>query len=456
MTEHKLKRGYDIKLAGVAAKEFHAIEKPKQFALQPPDFLGIKPKLLVHVGDKVKIGTPLFIDKQNPEFNFVSPASGEVVEINRGERRSIQEVVIKDDGNDAYESFETYDAKKIDQTSREDLIAAMMQSGVWPYLKQRPFSKIANPQILPRDIFVSGMDTAPLAADMTMIMEGQDEAFRLGMHVLNKLTEGTVYLAVDGRVEKLPTAYDNLDNVEVHKFDGPHPAGNISIHIAHIRPLNVGENVWYTYAQSVAAIGEFFATGRFPVNRIIAVAGSSVKPEARRYLQARVGTPVQALVHEGELLDHSVRYISGNVLSGRKIYENGYLGFYHNLLTVIPDSGQRDLFGWLTPGIKDESFSRTFLSRFFRSDAYVKDTRIHGGKRAFIQTGDYEEMLPLDIYPSHLVKAIMAEEIEDMIGLGLLEVAVEDFALCTYICPSKIDFGYWIHQGLNTLENEGE
>lgn len=455
MVEHKLKKGYDIQLAGTAVKLRSPVEKPKQYALQPPDFLGIKPKLLVKVGDKVKIGTPLFIDKQIPDYNFVSPASGEVIEINRGERRAIQEVVVKDDGEDQYEVFEQYDEKNVANASREDLIKIMMAGGVWQYLRQRPFSKIANPSAVPRDIFVAGMDTAPMATDMTMVMENQEDYFRLGLKVLGKLTEGQVFLSVDGRAEKLPKAFENLDGVEIHKFKGPHPSGHTSVHIAHIKPLNVGEIVWYAFAQDVAAIGKFFTYGRFPVERVISVAGSSIKPDSRRYFDTRVGVQVQALVSEGDLLDHSVRYISGNVLSGRKIFENGYLGFYNNLLSVIPESSQRDLFGWLTPGYKDESFSRTFLSRYIRSDEYVKDTRIHGGKRAFVQTGEYEKMLPLDIYPAYLVKAIMAGEIEDMIGMGLLEVAVEDFALCTYICPSKIDFGYWVHQGLTMLENEG-
>ncbi len=454
MIQHKLKKGYDIKLAGTAVKLRSPVEKPKQFALQPPDFLGIKPKLLVKVGDKVKIGTPLFIDKQHPEYNFVSPACGEVQEITRGERRAVQEVIINDDGTDEYEVYDSIDAEGIPGSDRAELIQEMMKGGVWPFLRQRPFSKIADPTASPRDIFISGMNTAPLATDMVMIMENEEENFKIGTRVLKRLTEGTVYLAVDGNAEKLPKAFENLEDVEIHSFSGPHPAGNTSVHIAHIKPLNSGEIVWYMNAQDVAALGKFFRFGRFPVERVVSVAGSSVKPEARKYYDARIGVPVQSLITEGDLVDPSVRFLSGNVLSGRKIFENGYLGFYHNLLTVIPENKQRDLFGWLTPGLKDESYSRTFLSRLFRSDEYVKDTRLHGGKRAFIQTGEYEQMMPMDIYPAHLVKAIMAEEIEDMIGLGLLEVAVEDFALCTYICPSKIDFGYYIHQGLSVLERE--
>jgi len=455
MVEHKLKNGYDIKLAGTPAKFRAPVEKPKQLAMQPPDFPGIKPRLQVDIGEKVKIGTPLFIDKLKSGVNFVSPANGEVVELNRGERRAIQEVVVKLDNDDEYETFDTYDSKKIASVNREELIEKMMKFGMWPYLRQRPFSKIADNKVIPRDIFVCGMDTSPMAPDMKMLLDGQDEYFELGLKVLNKLTDGKVYLSVDGNGNEIPDVFGKVDDVEMHKFIGPHPVGNISVHIHHIKPVNMGEVIWYTYAPHVALIGKFFQYGRFPVERVVAVCGSSVQEDSRQYYDTRLGIPVQSLVNESMLTDDHVRYISGNIMSGRKLYENGYLGYYDSQLTVIPESRKRDLFGWLTPGIKDESYSRTFLSRFFRSNEYVKDTRIHGGPRAFVQTGEYEAVMPMDIYPSHLVKAIMAGEIEDMIGLGLLEVDEEDFALCSYICPSKIDFGYHIREGLDVLEKEG-
>jgi Na+-transporting NADH:ubiquinone oxidoreductase subunit A len=331
----------------------------------------------------------------------------------------------------------------------------MMKGGVWPYLRQRPFSRIADNNVVPRDIFVSGMDTAPLAPDPRMMLDGQEEFFHFGLKILNRLTEGKVYLSVNGKSEVLPNAYKNVQDAEVHKFSGPHPAGNVSVHIHHIKPIGTGDVVWYTLAQHVVLIGKYFKLGRFPVERVIAIAGSSIVDERRKYYDTRLGVPIQALVTEGDLYDEHVRYISGNVLSGRKLFENGYVGYYDNLLTVIPESRKREMFGWLTPGFKNESFSRTFLSRFFPMEEYLKDTRMHGGGRAFIQTGEYEKVLPMDIYPAHLVKAIMAEEIEDMIGLGLLEVDEEDFALCSYICPSKIDLGYYIRQGLDVLEREG-
>jgi len=455
MIKHKLTKGYDVKLAGKTDKFRSPAERSQFYALQPPDFPGIKPKLEVEVGTIVKIGTPLFIDKQNADIKFVAPASGVVSGITRGERRSIQEIIIKTDDRDEYEEFTSYDAKKIENATREELIKEMLSGGIWPYIRQRPFSRIADATAQPRDIFIVGMDTAPLAPDYKMLLDGQEDYFALGLKILARLTEGKLFLSVDGSAEERPKAFENLEGVEVHTFAGPHPVGNPSVFMHHVKPINVGEIVWYIYAAHVALIGKFFQYGKFPIERLIAVAGSSIREGIRKYYDVRLGLPIQALVNEGALSDENVRYISGNVFSGRKLYENGFMGFYDNLLTVIPESTQRDFFGWLTPGLKDESFSRTFLSRFFRSDEYVKDTRMHGGKRAFIQTGDYEKLMPMDILPSHLVKAIMAEEIEDMIGLGLLEVDEEDFALCSYICPSKIDFGDYIRQGLEILEKEG-
>jgi len=243
--------------------------------------------------------------------------------------------------------------------------------------------------------------------------------------------------------------------VETHSFTGPHPAGNISVHIYHIKPTKVGDTVWYIYAPDVAVVGQLFMEGKYPLERIVAVAGSSVNEDARKYYHTWVGASVQSLITEGQLQDEDVRYITGNVMQGRIIKAGGYLGFYSRLLTVIPENRNRDLFGWLTPGLNDESHSRLFLSKLIPKKKFTKDTRLHGGHRAFIQTGEYENMVPMDIYPMHLVKSIMAEEIEDMIGLGLLEVDEEDFALCSYICPSKIDFGTYIRKGLDILEREG-
>jgi len=455
MIKHNLKKGYDIKLAGKIDKVLVEAEKSKLYASQPPDFIGLKPRLEVEEGMLVKIGSPLYYDKLRPEIKFTSPASGKVIQINRGERRAIMEVVVESDDQDAAINFSKYSAEQIPNLSVDDIKKQLLESGVWPVVRQRPFSKIADPQAIPRDIFICAMDTAPLAADPEFLLENEDENFQAGINVLKNLTEGKVYLSVDGSKTSHTSAIENVQNVEVHSFKGKHPAGNVSVHIHHIAPINVGDIVWYVNAADVVLIGKLFLTGVYPIDRVVAVAGSSAKEDIRKYYKTRLGTKVQSLANEGNMIDDHVRYISGNVMSGRKITENGYLGFYDRTLTVIPDSRDRKLFGWLTPGLKDESFSRLFLSKLLPRKEYVKDTLIHGGKRAFIQTGEYEKVLPMDILPMQLVKSIMAEEIEDMLALGLLEVDEEDFALCSYICPSKIHFGTYIRQGLDILEKEG-
>ena len=455
MINHTLKKGYDIKLAGKTESVIVEADKAKLYASQPPDFMGLRPKLDVEEGAEVKIGSPLYHDKLHPEIKFVSPASGKVANINRGDRRAIMEVVIESDGQKSTIEYEKYSLDQLEELSPDDIKKQMLESGLWPVIRQRPYSKIANPGIKPRDIFICAMDTAPLAADPEFLLQDEDENFQAGIKVLKKLTEGKLFLSIDGSKESHVSAIEKAQDVEMHSFKGKHPAGNVSVHIHHVAPIKIGDIVWYVYAADVALIGKLFLNGVYPVERIVAVAGSSVKAEARKYYKTRVGISVQTLANEGNLLDENARYITGNVMSGRKINENGYLGFYDRTLTVIPEVRKRVLFGWLTPGLKEESFSRLFLSKLFPSKEYIKDTRIHGGKRAFIQTGEYEKLLPMDILPMHLVKSIMAEEIEDMLALGLLEVDEEDFALCSYICPSKIHFGSYIRQGLDILEKEG-
>jgi len=450
MIKHKLKKGYDIKLAGKTEKSIVELDKPGFVAMQPVEFRGIKPKLTVDLGSEVKIGSELFYDKQSPKVKFVSPASGKVVKINRGERRIVQEIVIESE-SDEYVDFGKMSFDEITKSGREKIIESLLNGGLWPYILQRPYSKIANPAQSPRDIFINSANTAPLAPKSELLIDGNEKYLEAGIAALSKLTEGKIYLSVNGNAEK----FSRLNNVEIHYFEGPHPAGNTSVHIHHIKPINLGEIVWYMHITHVALIGKFFLEGLFPVERIIAVAGSSVNENARKYYKTRLGVPVQNLVNEGQLTDEDVRYISGNILNGKRVLEKGYLGFYDHLLTVIPESKKRELFGWLKPGLKEESFSRSFLSKIFPQKEYIKDTRIHGGKRAFIQTGEYEKVLPMDILPSYLVKSIIAEDIEEMIGLGLLEVDEEDFALCSYICPSKINFGEYIRSGLDLLEREG-
>jgi len=455
MIEHHLKKGYTIKLAGKAKPEIVETKKPKLFALQPNKFPGAKPKLDVAIGDKVKIGTSVFHDKNLPGVNYVAPESGKVVEINRGERRTLLEIVIESDGKNEAVEFGAKTIEEIKKMEFDVLKKQLMEGGVWPYIRQRPFTKIANPEDKPRDIFINAMDTTPLAPEHTILLKNREKCLQAGIYALSKFTDGKLYLSVDGNDSELMPMYEELEGVEKHKFFGKHPAGNVSVHIHHIAPIKVGDLVWTISAIDLAEIGKFLLSGSFPTERIIAVAGSCVKEESRKYYKTWMGANLESLISEEDIYDSEVRVISSNVLTGRKIPLNGYVSFRHRMITVIPENRKRDLFGWIWPGFKEESFSRTFLSKLFPSKEYVKDTRLNGGHRAFIKTGDYEKVMPMDILPMHLVKSILAEDIEEMIALGLLEVDAEDFALCTYICPSKIDFGVHIQNGLDILEKEG-
>ena len=454
MAEFKLKKGYDIPIAGQAEKLLKEMEPPKKAAVQPQEFLGIKPKLAVEEGTDVKIGTVLFSDKLNPEVKFVSPLSGKVVEIKRGDRRAIVEVVVESDGKNTAEKVGDFNADSVKQMDREQLIAHLLAGGMWPLIKKRPFDKIANHAETPRDIFISGFDTAPLAADPEFLVKDEDDDFQMGIDVLNKLTEGKVYLSLNGKSKELPSALKNAKNIEINSFSGPHPAGNVGVQIHHLNPLKRGEMVWTLSAYAVVLIGKFFQQGYFVNERIVATAGSSLKQ--RQYYKTIVGAPISALITENNVVDDKIRYISGDILTGRKTTARSYVSFSEPLITVIPERKEdRKLLGYFLPGFKTPSHSKTYFSSLIPQKEYVLDTSFNGGKRAFVQSGDYERVIPMDILPVHLVKSIMADDIEEMEGLGILELSEEDIALCSYICLSKTDFGGLLRQGLDLLEREG-
>ncbi|KAA3615629.1 MAG: Na(+)-translocating NADH-quinone reductase subunit A [Calditrichaeota bacterium] len=448
MAEFKLKKGFDIKVAGKADLELTDLGAPKKVALQPTDFRGYKPKLEVEVGSQVKKGSPLFHLKSNEAIKFVSPVSGKVVEINRGERRAIVEVVVENDSKDEALKFDTFS----DSTTKEQIIDTMSKGGMWPLVRQRPFSKIANPADTPRDIFISGMDTAPLAADMKFIMQGLEKDFQLGVNIISKLTEGKIYLSTESGAEGIP-AFQNVINVEKNTFSGPHPAGNVGVQIHHIKPVK-RDIVWYVQPYAVAMIGQFFRTGEYASERIVAIAGHALKK--KQYFKTILGVPVASLITEANLAHPDCRLISGNVLTGRKVLHKGYVGYYDNLISVIPEGPkERRLIGWYRPGFNLRSHSKSFLSTWVNRDENEVDTLLNGGDRTFVMSGDYENVLPMDVYPVYLAKSIMAEDIEEMEGLGILEVDEEDLALCSYICPSKNDFGKIVRQGLDLIEKEG-
>ncbi len=452
MANFKLKKGFDIPVSGAAEKKWAEALSPARVALQPYEFRGIKAKLDVAVGDPVKKGSSLFHAKLYPDMKFTSPVSGKVVEINRGARRMLMEVVVENDNKNESVAFDKIPSAQISQTDKSKLKALLQAGGLWPMIRQRPFNKLANPADTPRDIFISGMDTAPMAPDMSMLMDGQKENFQAGIHCLSQLTEGKVYLSVDA--QNKTDAFDGVQGVELNSFSGPHPTGNVGVQIHHIKPINSGEIVWYVQPYDVAMIGKFLTSGEVPVERVVVLAGNGVKNGA--YFKTILGAPVSDLVKSDNLAASEVRYISGNVLTGNKVLSKGYVGYYSYMLSVIPE-GDKDLkfLGWYRPGMNVPSHSRTFFSKLFGKRNLPADTLLHGAERALIMTGDYESVLPMDIYPVHLAKSVLAEDITEMEGLGILEVDEEDLALCTYICPSKFDFGATIRRGLDLIEKEG-
>jgi Na+-transporting NADH:ubiquinone oxidoreductase subunit A len=442
----KLRKGLDIRLKGQAEKILNPERQSLRYAVKPVDFPGLTPKLNVKAGDKVLAGTPLFHDKLKPEVVFSSPVSGTVTAITRGDRRKLLEVVVEKSGD------EFIDFGKSDPTaiSREEIKEKLLKSGLWPVVRQRPYHIIARHTDTPKAIFVSAFDTAPLAPDYNFVFDNSsDSHFKTGLRALRRLTDGRLHLAVNGTTE--PTEILKDAPAEIERFSGPHPAGNVGIQIHHIDPVNKGETVWYVNPQDVIAIGRLFEEGRYIHERIVALTGSEIiKPQ---YFRIRSGASVYPLLKDNVKQVKS-RYISGNVLTGTKIDADGYLGFYDSQITVIPEGDYFEFFGWMMPGVDKFSFYKTFASKLFPKKEYDLDTNFHGGERAFVMTGQYEKVVPMDIYPMQLLKAILAEDIDMMENLGIYEIAEEDFALCEYICPSKIEIQAIVRKGLDLMAKE--
>ncbi|NQV41963.1 MAG: Na(+)-translocating NADH-quinone reductase subunit A [Candidatus Marinimicrobia bacterium] len=444
----KLKKGYDIPLQGIAERRLEKAPKTTSVAVQPIDFRGLRPAMKVEAGDTVSRGSILFVDKQNPEILFRSPAAGTVREVVRGERRAIQRVII-DVSSDSAESFDKYTAEQVKVLVASQAKEILLNSGLWPTLRQRPFSKIAALDASPKSIFISAMDSAPLQAETDMLLEGQEKSFQLGIHMLSKLTEGKINLSVSARTKAF---FSTISGVELHEFSGPHPAGNVGVQIHHIDRIQAGEKVWYLSPRHVAQIGNFLMTGEYPGSKTYALTGSEL--EKRHYVAGVEGALVRDLV-DAELDKKTQRVISGNVLTGAKSSSLGYVGFYDDMITIVPELEGRRFFGWLRLGLNANSFWPIFLSKLTPKKKLAPTTDMNGEERAFVSTGKYEKVVPMDVLPVHLCKAILVEDIELMEQLGIYEVGPEDLALCSYICPSKIEFGDIILKGIETMEKEG-
>ena len=444
----KLKKGYDIPLQGSAEQRIEKAPKTTAVAVQPIDFRGLRPAMKVEAGDTVNRGSILFVDKQKPEILFRSPAAGTVREVVRGERRVIQRVII-DVAGDSAEKFDSYTADQVKALSTSQVKEILLNSGLWPTIRQRPFSRIATSDASPKSIFISAVDTAPLQAESDMLLEGQEKHFQLGIQLLSRLTDGKIHLSVSARTKAF---LSNITGVELHEFSGPHPAGNVGVQIHHIDRIQAGEKVWYLSPRHVSQIGKFLSTGEYPGSKTYALTGSEL--EKRHYVTGTEGALVSDLV--GVALNNSTqRVISGNVLTGAKSSSRGFVGFYDDMITVVPELEGRRFFGWLRLGINANSFWPMFLSKLTPKKKLSPTTDMNGEERAFVSTGEYEKVVPMDVLPVHLCKAILVEDIELMEQLGIYEVAPEDLALCSYICPSKIEFGNIILKGIETMEKEG-
>jgi len=417
------------------------------YAVKPVDFPGLTPKLCIKAGDNVKAGTPLFLDKVRPDVKFASPVSGKVYAIKRGEQRKLLEIVIEKAGNE----FEDFGRGDISLLSRDQIKVKMVTSGLWPSMRQRPYNIIADPAAVPKAIFISGFDTAPLAPDYNFIIENSSGTlFQSGLNILSLLTDGKVNLILNARISATDILKD-ATGVDISSFSGPHPAGNVGVHIHHLNPINKGEVVWFINLQDVLTLGRLFAEGIYNPEKIVALAGSEVIVPG--YYKVIAGTSVSGIIRDNIKPGHS-RFISGNVLTGSKIESDGYIGFYDSMVSVIPEGDYFEFFGWMKPGLDKFSFSRTFASRLRPGKIFRLDTNMHGGHRAFVMTGQYEKVLPMDIYPMQLLKAILAEDIDMMENLGIYEVAEEDFALCEFICPSKMEIQSILRQGLDIMAKE--
>ncbi len=441
----KIRRGLDIRIKGHAEKVFGKAPQPDLYALKPIDFQGVMPKMVVKEGEKVKAGTVLFFDKHQPEVKFVSPVSGEFILVNRGERRRILETVVKSDGKNESVDF---GVETIAKLSREAVVSRLLESGAWPYLRQRPYGIIARVADTPKAIFISGFDSSPLAPDYDFILEGQQNDFQSGIDLLKKLCDN-IHIGINNKAAS--QIFTNAKGVTLHRFEGPHPAGNVGIQIHKIQPINKGEKVWSIQPHEVATIGRLFTTGKHDFSRAIAVTGSEIQKPL--YYRTILGASVAPLL-KNNLNEGHVRIISGNVLTGTRIPGDGYLGFYHSQITAIPEGDEYELLGWALPGFDKFSASRSFFSWLQPNKEYRLNANTHGGKRAIVVSGEYESVLPMDILPEHLFKSILAEDVEKMEQLGIYELVEEDVALCEFVCTSKMHLQSILRNGIELMMKE--
>lgn len=445
----KIKKGLNLPISGEPEQVVSEANIPRRVAILGDDYVGMKPTMQVKVGDTVKLGQVLFTDKKMPLVRYTSPGAGKVIEINRGEKRHFQSIVIELSGSDEV-TFKSYPEAKLETLSRKEIVDQMLQSGLWTSIRTRPFSKVANPEASPHSIFVTAMDSNPLAPDVEKIINGNKQNFILGLKIVTRLTEGKIFLC------KYPSANipnDGIDRLSVEEFDGPHPAGNVGTHIHFLDPVGRNKSAWYVNTQDVIAIGILFSTGKLNVERVVSLAGPAVKNP--RLIRTRIGAAIGDII-SGELTEGDNRLISGSVLNGHTAAGPiEYLGRYHQQITALPEGHERKFFGWLDPGLNLYSAKKILLSSLFTHKKFAFNTAIHGGKRGIVPIGSYEKVMPMDIIPTYMLRALAVSDVEEAENLGCLELDEEDLALCTFVCPSKINHGINLRKTLTLIEKEG-
>jgi Na+-transporting NADH:ubiquinone oxidoreductase subunit A len=449
MREIRLKKGLDLPLAGEPLQAIEGEKLPRSVALLGPDYVGMKPQFKVAVGDRVKLGQPVFTDKKTPGVRYTSPGAGTVKSIHRGEKRLFLSVVIELEGEEE-ETFPAFSGKDLASLDRKTAVDVLLESGLWTALRSRPFGRVADPARVPRSIFVTAMDSNPHAPSMKKVLEGREDDFSEGLKVVAALTDGKVYVCTDPETT-VPAPLGR--SIETVVFDGPHPAGNAGTHIHFLDPVGRSGVVWHIDAQDVAAIGALFTTGRLDVGRVVSLAGPAVRRP--RLVRTRIGAGLHELV-EGELKEGRNRIISGSVVSGYTAAGPlDYLGRYHRQVSALAEAGERRVLGWLRPGRDLFSVKNIFLSSLLGKKSFAFTTELHGDMRPIVPVGSYEKVMPLDILPTFLLKALAVNDVEEAEALGCLELVEEDLALCTLVCPSKIDHGANLRRTLTTMEKEG-
>ena len=438
-----IRKGHDIRIAGVPSQEVISVPGSETVAISPKTFRGVKPKLLVNEGDTVQIGSPLFFDKTKPNVKWASPANGTVKTIQFGARRIIEKIEIKVDGSESIQG-QVFTSEQLTSANRTTILNRILEANLFPLIRQRPFNKVANPNDFPRDIFISAVNTAPLSVDLDPVIESEKAAFQAGVTALSKLTDGSVVVTSKKAME--------LQHAEVQTISGPHPAGNVGIQIHQSIPIKPGVIIWSVNAQHVITLGKLFLKGSYSPDILVTIAGpGATNPQT---VSAKVGASIGSLIVNQDISEPT-RLISGNVLTGQTVEVDNFLGFYDSSISIVLDSVDRPFMGMLAVGNSKSKYSLTNTFLTFGEKIFYFNTAQNGELRAMVPINAWENVLPMDVYPNALYRAILAQDIEEMEQLGMLECDDEDFALCSFACPSKIDVGSVIRDGLNLLEAEG-